>query len=171
MKKLFSMILILALICPVCASAVTVSEFVERYNADIGEGEYNVYVNEMFISGEWWFVSGADSRHTVGVMFDTSAADPAQAEILSVTVRQTRRVSVSTFINNASAALAAVFPDVPEDIRLSELVRCLRVRDKVLGLYYTERQAVPYHSEYFGEMVYQEDQSYNTILFSPASDQ
>lgn len=171
MKKFLSLFLILALFCPICAQAVTVTEFVERYNADIGEGEYKVYLNEMLISGEWWFVSGTDSRQTVGVMFDTSAADPAQAEVLSVTVRQTRRVSVSTFINNASAALAAVFPDVPEDIRLSELVRCLRVRDKVLGLYYTERQAVPYHSEYFGEMVYQEDQSYNTILFSPAVDQ
>ena len=171
MKKLFSLILILVLLCPVCASAVTVSEFVERYDADIGKGDYKVYANELFISGSWWFVSGSDDRHTVGIEFDTSAADPTQADVLCVTVRAKRRVSTSTFLNNASAALAAVFPDVSEDIRLSELVRCLRVRDKVLNLFYNEYQAVPYHSEYFGEMVYQEDLSYITLLFRPSVDE
>lgn len=166
MKKIIALLLVLLMI-PITSQAVTVTEFVEAYNADIGKGWYDVHVNEMLISGDWWFVSGTDSRHTVALQYDTSAEDPAQAEVLCVTVRQTRRVSVSTFINNAASAMAALYPDVPEDIRLSELIRCLRVRDKVLNLDFSEHQAVPYHSEYFGEMVYQEDASYNTLLFSP----
>lgn len=170
MKKILALALILCLFIS-SASALTVSEFCEAYNADIGEGFYRLHTREEYIQNDYWFVSGADERHTIAVQFDTSAADPAQAEVICIIVRQKPRVSVSTFINNMAAALAAAYPDVSEDIRLAELVRCLRVRDNVFDLFYTDHQAVPYHSEYFGEMVYQEDGSYNTFLFRPAGGQ
>lgn len=79
-------------------------------------------------------------------------------------------ISFILLLSNASA-MAAVFPDVPEEIRLAEIIRCMRVGDRDLSLYVTDTQAVPYHSEYFGEMVYQEETNQFTFLFSVPKEQ
>ena len=101
------------------------------------------------------------------LQFDATSADQLpDCRVVSVFVKHKPRVSVSTFMNNMSAALAAAFPDIPEEIRLSELMRCLRVRDQTLGYGFGDDAPTPYHSEYFGEMVYQEETSFHTFLFN-----
>lgn len=166
MKKLFALVLCLCCLSG-SASAVTVREFVDRYNAEVGEGFYTLRADENYISGEWWIVSGVDDRHIVGLQFqDTDSRDLADALVTSVAIKKKARVSVSTFINNAASAMAAAFPDVPEETRLAELLRCIRVRDKVLGYGPTDNAASPYNSEIFGQMVYQEENNYDTILFN-----
>lgn len=171
MKKILVIVLALCFFTA-SAQALTVSEFVERYNADVGKGFYTVYAREDWIEGDFWFVSGHDDRHMVILKIDSTSADHyTECRVVSVFVKHKPRVSVSTFMNNMSAALAAAFPDVPEDIRLAELMRCLRVRDQVLGYGFGDDAATPYHSEYFGEMVYQEETSYHTFLFNLPEDQ
>ena len=166
MKKVLALVLLLCCLVG-SAQALTVSEFVERYNADIGKGFYTVYAREDWIEKEFWFVSGHDERHMVILRFDPNSADQLPAcRVVSVFVKHKPRVSVSTFINNMAAALGAAYPDIPEETRLTELVRCLRVRDQVLGYGFGDDAPAPYHSEIFGEMVYQEETDYQTFLFS-----
>ena len=166
MRKVFALSLVLCIL-PLCAHALTVNEFMERYNPQIGKGFYNAYADEDLISGNHWFITGQDSRHMVVLEIDPESAErPTDCAVVNIFVRHKPRVSVSTFINNMSAVLAAVWPDVPEEVRLTELVNCLRVRDKVLGYSQSDDTAVPYHSEYFGEMVYQETSEYDTLLIN-----
>lgn len=170
MKKILVLALVLCCLTA-SAQALTVSEFVDRYNTDIGKGFYTVYAREDWIEGDFWFVSGHDNRHMVILEFDPNSANQAaDCSVLSVFVKHKPRVSVSTFINNMAAALGAAYPDVPEETRLSELVRCIRVRDQVLGYGFGDDAPAPYHSEFFGEMVYQEETDYHTFLFSLPED-
>ena len=154
------------------ASALTVSEFVERYNKELGEGYYTVYSRMDYVQDGFLFATGTDDRHMVILQIDFDTADSLDnAKVEKVFIRMKARVKPSTFMNNISSAMAAVFPDVPEEIRLAEIIRCMRVGDRDLGLYVTDTQAVPYHSEYFGEMVYQEETNQFTFLFSVPKEQ
>lgn len=165
MKKTVAMFLILLLLTG-CASAVTVSEFVERYNQDIGDGFRAVLWDE-YISKDVWFLSASDQRNVVAVMFDPdSADDPRDCTVTAVCLKHKPRVSVGVFINNIAAALAATFPEIPEEERLAEALRCLRTGDKVFGTGYFQDDPIPYNTEHMGQFVYQEEDSYHTFLYS-----
>ena len=164
MKKVISIILLFLLLTG-SASAITVSEFVERYNQRVGKGFYTAYMNQDNIIDNTWFITGPDTRQMVALkLVPDFSNDPTQAIIETIFIRQTRRVSISTFINNTVSALSAAFPDISEETIMVEIVKCLRTRDNLFGYEYTEEAAIPYHSPVFGEMVYQESSSNNTIL-------
>ena len=165
MKRILAVALLLCLLTT-SAQALTVSEFVSGYNAAIGKGFYTAYIHDDLVQDDFLFTTGHDDRHMVILKLDRESADRVEdCRVIYVTVKHKPRVSVSTFMNNMSAALAAAYPDVPEDVRLSELVRCLCVRDGVLGYGFGDDAPTPYQSTYFGEMVYQEKTDYHTFLF------
>lgn len=166
MKRLFALTLALVLICLAgSASAVTVSEFVERYNAAIGDG-FRVYLMDIGLDDDFWWV-GTDERGPVAVQFDKeSAADPKDCTVIRVFIRHKPRVSVGVFINNISAALAAVYPEIPEDERLAEAMRAIRSGDYVLGNGYIWTSPAPYNSDHMGQFVYQEETDYQTLLIN-----
>ena len=65
-----------------------------------------------------------------------------------------------------SAALAAAYPDIPEDERLAEAMRAVRYGDYVLGFSYVWTSPAPYKSAHMGEFVYQEETDYQTLLIN-----
>ena len=75
-------------------------------------------------------------------------------------------VSVGVFINNICAALAAAFPDTPEEERLAEAMRCIRNGDQRFGTGYFQDDPVPFNTANMGQFVYQEEITYHTFLFS-----
>lgn len=166
MKKILSLVLILCCLVG-SAYALTVSEFVDRYNDAIGKGFYTVRANELYIEGDYWFVSGSDNRQMVILFIDKDSSDNAlNYTVKSVLVRHKPRVSVGVFINNISSALAASFPDVPEDERLAEAMRCLATLDRDFADYSSSGTAYPWNTEHMGQFVYQEETEYQTFLFS-----
>lgn len=166
MKKVCILTLVLCILTST-ASALTVSEFCERYNDAIGEGFYTVRMDESCIQNDYWFVSGTDTRQMVILTIDKTSSDtPSDYMVKSVLVRHKPRVSVGVFMNNIAASLAAAFPDVPEDERLADTMRCLGLLDSYFADYYSSGTAYPLNTEHMGQLVYQETTDYDTFLFS-----
>ena len=169
MKKLLSLFLALLLL-PVSAHALTIGQFAERFNADVDKGFHAALWKE-YIMDDVWFLSGSDQRNIVAVVFDPSSAEkPEDCIVKSIALKHKPRVSVAVFINNIGAALAAAYPDIPEDERLAEAMRCLRIGDQVFGLGYFQDDPIPYNTAHMGQFVYQEALDYHTFLFSIPAD-
>ena len=165
MKRIVALLLAAICLCG-SAGAITVSEFAERYNADIGKG-FHATLWEEYIVDSAWFLSDSDQRNLVIVTFDpASAEDPKDCTVTAVALRHKPRVSVAVFLNNVCAALAAAFPDVSEEERLAEAMRCFRCGDQVHGLGYFQDDPVPYDTAHMGQFVYQEETDWHTFLFS-----
>lgn len=164
MKRVFALVLILCCLVST-ASAVTVSEFVQRFNDENGDG-WPVYLEPIGLSDDFWWVS-TDQRGPIAVQFDPASAEkPEDCTVLRIFVRHKPRVSVAVFINNISAALAAAYPEIPEDERLAEAMRAVRYGDYVLGFSYVWTAPAPYKSAHMGEFVYQEETDYQTLLIN-----
>lgn len=165
MKKALSL-LMLSLFLMNSAYALTASEFVERFNQDIVEG-FRVFMREEYLEDNVWFLTGMDSRNIVAIMLDLESAEtPEDCAITAVALKHKPRVSVGVFINNIAAALAATFPEIPEEERLAEAMRCLRTGDKVFGTGYFQDDPIPYNTARMGQFVYQEEDSFHTFLYS-----
>ena len=167
MKKVFAFALVLVILAGlvVSAQALTVAEFVERFNVENGDG-WPVALEPIGLLDDFWWVS-TDQRGPIAVQFDpASADDPKDCTVLRIFVRHKPRVSVAVFMNNISAALAAAYPDIPEDERLAEAMRAVRYGDFVLGFSYVWTAPAPYRSAHMGEFVYQEETDYQTLLIN-----
>lgn len=162
MKRFLALVLILCCLAG-SASALTVSEFVERFNVAVGDG-WHVYLQEIGLTNDFWWVN-TDNRGPIAVQFDpASAEDPKDCTVLRIFVRHKPRVSVGVFINNICAALAAAYPEIPEDVRMAEAMRAIRAGDYTLGFGYVWTAPAPYNSEKMGQFVYQEETDYQTLL-------
>lgn len=167
MKKASVLLIVLALLISGSASALTVSEFTARYNAEIGEG-FHLPLWEQYIQNNTWFLSGADMRDMVIVVFDPSSAEkPADCTITSVALKHKPRVSISVFLNNISAAVAAFYPDIPESERLADIMHCITHGDHLLGYGYSPDGPIAWNPAHMVQFVYQEKSDYYTFLFSP----
>lgn len=162
MKKVFCVALVVCLLFT-SAHALTVEEFVHRFNEAVGEG-FPLWLTNSVNASNVWFLT-TDERAPVAVQFDPlSAPEPKNCRILFVFVRIKPRISVGVFMNNISAAMAAVHPEIPEDERLSEAMRALMAGDNVLGYGHVWDAPAPYNSEHMGQLVYEETSTWRTFL-------
>ena len=166
MKKLFAVILALAVIlAAVPASALTVTEFVERYNAATGHG-FNLEMNDYFIMDNNTWVLDTDQDCLVGVFYDPlSSFDSASYKVTGVVVARSTKASVGTFMNAIGAALEAVYPDEPETVRLYSVVMAMRAGDSVWGMGQRWTRPVAFNTEHMGQFVYQEKSDRFMFMF------
>lgn len=166
MKKAVSLILAaLVIFLAVPASALTVPEFVERYNAAAGRG-LTLEANDALISGNnIWFLN-MDEDCLVAVMYNPlSALEAREYSITDVYVMCSPSSSVGAYVNAVGAALAAVYPDVPEETRLYSAMMAMRAGESVWGMRQRWTQPVVFKSEAMGDLVYQEKADRYTFLF------
>ena len=169
MKKIIAALLISVMISG-SASALTVSDFVERYNKAVGKGSI-ISSREQFISDNVWMLSGFEERDMVIAVFNPkSAENPKDCNITSIALKHKPRCKPSVYLTNIAAAVEAVFPDIPETERLSDILRTMRQSEYYFGYSYWPKAPVPYNTEHMVQFVYQEETDYYTFLFSIPED-
>ena len=169
MKKILSVILFLSLVIS-SASALTLSDFVERYNEQKGKGS-PIYIRDQFVFDDTIFLTGYEERDRVIAIFVPGSSESLKdCTIKSIALKHKPRCQPSVFLTNIAAAVAAAYPDIPEDERLAEIFRSLRQSEYFFGYSYWPEAPVPYNTEHMGQFVYQEEVSYLTFLFSVPED-
>ena len=146
--------------------ALTVKAFVERYNAATGRG-FALEANDYFIvKNNTWFLN-TDQDCLVAVTYDPMSAIMSQDyEIKSVFVARTPSSSVGAYVNAICAAVAAVYPDVPEETRLYSIMMTLRAGESIWGMRQRWTQPVAFNTEAMGQFVYQENSDRFIFLFN-----
>ena len=168
MKRILIIACVFALLAPVCASAVTVNEFVENYNAQIGKGmPVSTIWNSPDPENNVWVLMSPYEGTFVIVIFDPeSAENPEDCQVKSVCVRHKPRCSMAEFQAAAQTALAVMYPDVGEETRNAAISQCMAKSIFMFGE--APKQAMPYNTDIFGQMIYQETLEYDTFLFNAA---
>lgn len=170
MKKILS-ILVASLFLFSTASAMTLSQFVERYNEYKGKGS-PVSIHEQFVSENTIFLSRYEERDMVIAIFNPESSDQLENRtIKSIALKHKPRCAPSVFLTNIAAAVAAVYPDIPEEERMAEIFRTLRQSEFFFGNSYWMESPVPYNTEHMGQFVYYEEINYYTFLFTFPEDQ
>lgn len=169
MKKLLALTLALAVIlAAVPASALTVREFVQLYNEAVGKG-FHLYPETVYMkkSANEWFLE-PDERCPVVVVYEpVDGADPLDYPVMGAYIRHKPRVSLAVFLNNVSAMVAAVYPDVPEDERMAWIMRAMIEGDRVESFGYFWEHPVITITDNLGMFVYEEATDYQTFFVKP----
>lgn len=166
MKKAVSLLLVLVLILgAVPASALTVGNFVKLYNKAVGNGPL-LYPDTAYIyeAGNVWFLE-PDARCQVAVIFTpVDGADPLNYPVNAACVVHKSDVSVGYYLNCICAAVAALFPEVPESERMSDIMRTLVEGVRVRSYSFTWDDSVYYITNQMGLFTYQEKEDAHTFL-------
>jgi len=170
MKKALSVLLILLLLSG-SASAMTVAQFVERYNDNKGEGS-PVIADEFYLINDVAVLTKSELRDVVCVTIIPGSAEKLEdCTITSAALKHKPRCNTSVFLTNIAAAVSAVYPEIPEQERFAEIVRTLRQSEYYFGNSYWPEAPIPYTTEHMGQFVYFEETDYYTFLFSFSQDQ
>ena len=166
MKKLFALVLALAVIlAAVPASALTVGGFVKLYNKAVGNGS-PLYPDTALISepNKVWFLE-SDTRCQVAVLYNpVDGADPLNYPVTAACVIRRSNGSVGVFLNSINAAMAALYPEIPEEERMAEITRSLIEGVRVRSYSDTWDESVYYVTTHMGLFTYQEKDGTQTFL-------
>ena len=166
MRKVITFALALFLCCLlVPASALTVQEFVDRYNANCGES-YK-------LTPDWfpledgdniWFLSAYSySGNTVAVYVNrTEADDPMEYTIETIFVRHKPRTSVGRFMAMADLSMQAAFPDMPPEQRAKIILDSMKHSEILFGE--APEDPIANNVDAIGQFVYQETIEYDTFM-------
>ena len=167
MRKAICMVLCVLLIFGIIcnASALTINEFVERYNKSCGES-YK-------LTPDWfppeendkiWFLSAYSySGDSISVLFvRNEKADPMQYQIDTVFVRHKPRTSVGRFVSMADLCMAAVFPEMDPTERARIILDCMMHSEILFGE--APESPIANNVAGIGQFVYQETVEFDTLL-------
>lgn len=166
MKRIISFAVVLLMLSPFCANALTVKEFVEAYNAQIGEGmTVSTLWNQPDPDNHVWFLMSLYEGTFVAIMYTPNGADqPEDCQVEAVFVRHKPRCSMAEFQAAAQTALAVIYPSISAEIRNAAICQCMANSIFVFGE--APKNPMPYNTAEFGQMVYQETLEYDTFMFN-----
>lgn len=166
MQKAISFALAIILCCLLAsADALTVREFVDRYNENCGES-YK-------LTPDWfppededtiWFLSNySTSGDTIAVYIDrASADDPMDYLIETIFVRHKPRTSVGRFMAMSDLSMQAAFPDMDPEQRARIILDSMMHSEILFGE--TPENPIANNVEAIGQFVYQETVEYDTFM-------
>ena len=166
MRKVITFVLTFSLCCLLAsADALTVREFVDRYNENCGES-YK-------LTPDWfppededsiWFLSNySTSGDTIAVYIDRAGAEnPMDYLVETIFVRHKPRTSVGRFMAMADLFMQAAFPEMPPEQRAKIILDSMTHSEILFGE--APENPIANNVNQIGQFVYQETIEYDTLL-------
>ena len=147
------------------ALALTVEEFVQRYNENCGES-FHLRMDWFSPDEErniWFLLASTRDGDSVSVQYDPqSAENPEQCLIKKIFVMHKPRTSVGRFVARADLALKAAYPDMDPEARARIIIGAMEHAEILFGE--SPADAIAYNVDEIGQFVYQETIERDVLL-------